>query len=282
MDMTVEEAVSRLKRKRGYRKQFRKAFGREITGEDLARALASYVRTILSGDSPFDRYLYGDREALPQEAQEGLRLFRGKANCSACHVGPHLTDEQFHNTGVAWRDGQPLDEGRFAVTGKEEDRGAFKTPTLREIVRTAPYMHDGSIAALEDVIDFYNDGGRRNPHLDEALRPLRLSNEEKNFADCIPSISLRVGPRGPVDFLQLGPSLLGLSSWKTWKWSRPGSTWWRTGTKSSATASRTKPHGTYYIDACSYIDDRGRDTGHPAPPAQIPTCTANASGSYLG
>ena len=179
MDMTVEEAVSRLKRKRGYRKQFRKAFGREITGEDLARALASYVRTILSGDSPFDRYLYGDREALPQEAQEGLRLFRGKANCSACHVGPHLTDEQFHNTGVAWRDGQPLDEGRFAVTGKEEDRGAFKTPTLREIVRTAPYMHDGSIAALEDVIDFYNDGGRRNPHLDEALRPLRLSNEEK-------------------------------------------------------------------------------------------------------
>ncbi len=179
MDMTVEEAVSRLKRKRGYRVQFRKAFGREITGEDLARALASYLRTILSGDSPFDRYLYGDREALSEEAQEGLRLFRGKANCSACHVGPNLTDEQFHNTGVAWRDGQPLDEGRFAVTGKEEDRGAFKTPTLREIADTAPYMHDGSIATLQDVIDFYNDGGRRNPNLDEELRPLRLSNQEK-------------------------------------------------------------------------------------------------------
>ena len=141
MDMTVEEAVSRLQRKRGYRKQFRKAFGREITGEDLARALASYVRTILSGDSPFDRYLYGDREALSEEAQEGLRLFRGKANCSACHVGPNLTDEQFHNTGVAWRDGRLLDEGRFAVTGKPENRGAFKTPILREVGRTAPYMH---------------------------------------------------------------------------------------------------------------------------------------------
>ena len=179
MDMTVEEAVSRLKRKRGYRKQFRKAFGREITGEDLARALASYVRTILSGDSPFDRYLYGDREALSEEAQEGLRLFRGKANCTACHVGPNLTDEQFHNTGVAWRNGQLLDEGRYAVTSKPQDRGAFKTPTVREVARTAPYMHDGSLATLEDVIEFYDRGGNRNPNLDEDLRPLRFSNQEK-------------------------------------------------------------------------------------------------------
>ena len=200
MDMTVEEAVSRLQRKRGYRKQFRKAFGREITGEDLARALASYVRTILSGDSPFDRYLYGDREALPEEAQQGLRLFRGKANCSACHVGPNLTDEQFHNTSVAWRDGRLLDEGRFAVTGKEKDRGAFKTPTLREIAGTAPYMHDGSMATLEDVIDFYSDGGRRNPNLDEALRPLRLSNQEKaSLIAFLRSLSgsVREGFQGP-------------------------------------------------------------------------------------
>lgn len=89
----------------------------------------------------------GDRSALSAEEQGGLQLFRGKANCVACHVGPNFTDEHFHNSGVAWRDGRFQDEGRFAVTGKA-DRGAFKTPTLREIARTAPYMHDGSLARL--------------------------------------------------------------------------------------------------------------------------------------
>ncbi|MDA2923638.1 cytochrome-c peroxidase, partial [Acidobacteria bacterium AH-259-L09] len=179
MDMTVEEAVSRLKRKRAYRKQFQKAFQRQIHGEDLARALASYVRTILTGDSPFDRYLYGDREALSEKERAGLRLFRGNGNCSACHVGPNFTDERFHNTGIAWRDGELLDPGRFEVTGKKKDQGAFKTPTLREIARTAPYMHDGSLPTLEEVIEFYNRGGNPNPYLDPELRPLHLTAEEK-------------------------------------------------------------------------------------------------------
>ncbi|MDA2925097.1 cytochrome-c peroxidase, partial [Acidobacteria bacterium AH-259-L09] len=179
MDLTVEEAVSRLKHKRAYRKQFQKAFQREITGEDLARALASYVRTILSGNSPFDRYLYGDREALSEEERAGLRLFRGKGNCTACHVGPNFTDERFHNTGIAWREGKLLDPARFKVTGKKEDQGAFKTPTLREIAQTPPYMHDGSIAALEEVIEFYNRGGNPNPYLDPELRPLHLAAEDK-------------------------------------------------------------------------------------------------------
>ncbi|MDA2929244.1 cytochrome-c peroxidase [Acidobacteria bacterium AH-259-O06] len=179
MDLTVEEAVSRLKRKRGYRKQFQKAFQREIMGEDLARALASYVRTILSGNSPFDRYLYGDREALSEEERAGLRLFRGKGNCTACHLGPTFTDEGFHNTGIAWRDGELLDPGRFEVTGKKKDQGAFKTPTLREIAQTAPYMHDGSLATLEEVIEFYNRGGNPNPYLDPELRALHLMAEEK-------------------------------------------------------------------------------------------------------
>jgi cytochrome c peroxidase len=145
----------------------------------VAQALASYVRTILSGESPFDRHLYGDRHALSGQAKRGLGLFRGKANCTACHSGPNLTDERFHNTGVAWRDGRPLDEGRFTVTGQPQDRGAFKTPTVREIARTAPYMHDGSLATLEDVIDFYDRGGRPNPNLDSEIRPLRLTAEEK-------------------------------------------------------------------------------------------------------
>jgi cytochrome c peroxidase len=163
MDMTLEEASRRIKRRPA----------------EIAAALASYVRSILSGDAPIDRYMNGQREALSEDARRGLNLFRGKANCTACHLGPNFTDERFHNTGVAWRDGALRDQGRHIVTGKEEDRGAFKTPTLREIARTAPYMHDGSIATLEEVVEFYNRGGNKNPHLDSELRPLNLTPEEK-------------------------------------------------------------------------------------------------------
>ncbi len=179
MDMTLEEAVARVQRDLDYNKLFQVAFGRPIDAENLAGALASYVRTILSGNAPVDRYLSDEREQLSPEAYQGLRLFRGKANCSACHLGPMFTDERFHNTGIAWHDGELLDEGRFAVTGRQEDRGAFKTPTLREVVRTAPYMHDGSLPTLEDVVEFYNRGGNANPHLDEELRPLNLDDDEK-------------------------------------------------------------------------------------------------------
>jgi cytochrome c peroxidase len=179
MDLALEEAVDRLRGKRRYRRAFHAAFGRAPNADDLAQALAAYVRTIQSGDSSYDRYLFGESEALSEKEVAGLRLFRGKGNCAACHLGPTLTDEQFHNTGVAWRDGELLDEGRAGVTKREEDRGKFKTPTLREIARTAPYMHDGSLATLEDVVDFYNDGGRKNPYLDPELRPLNLTDEEK-------------------------------------------------------------------------------------------------------
>lgn len=163
MDMTLDEAAARLNLRSG----------------EIARALASYVRSILSGDSPFDRYINGERGALSAEQQAGLQLFRGKANCVACHIGPNFTDERFHNTGIAWRDGRLQDEGRFAVTGQAEEHGAFKTPTLREVARTAPYMHDGSLATLEDVVEYHDQGGNRNPHLDPELHPLRLTPEEK-------------------------------------------------------------------------------------------------------
>jgi len=163
MDMTLEEASARV----------------ELTQGEIAHALASYVRSILSGDSPYDRFVFGDRDALTAEERHGLEIFRGKGNCTACHAGPILTDESFHNTGVAWRDGELLDEGRYSVTRNNEDRGAFKTPTLREVARTAPYMHDGSFATLEDVVELYDKGGIANPHLDPELRPLRLTAEEK-------------------------------------------------------------------------------------------------------
>jgi len=140
MDMRLAEAAARV----------------SLTPEEISRALASFVRSILSGGSRFDRFINGDRSALSAEEQAGLQLFRGKANCVACHVGPNFTDERFHNSGVAWRDGRFQDGGRFAVTGKAEDRGAFKTPTLREVARTAPDMHDGSLARLEDVIEYYD------------------------------------------------------------------------------------------------------------------------------
>ena len=179
MDMTVAEAVERLKRKSRYRKMFQQAFHREPNGEDLARALASYVRTIYSGDSPFDRYVYGKRGALTDQQRRGLRIFRGKGNCTACHIGPTFSDENFHNTGVAWREGKLQDEGRFAITGEADLKGAFKTPTLREVARTAPYMHDGSLATLQDVINFYSDGGRKNPHLDEEIKPRNLNIQAK-------------------------------------------------------------------------------------------------------
>jgi cytochrome c peroxidase len=197
MDLSVEEVVVRLRRDRHYQAQFRLVFGDEINRDNLARTLASYVRSILSGDSPYDQYLNGDQEALSAEARDGLRLFRGKGNCITCHVGPNLTDERFHNTGVAWSDGKLTDPGRFAVTGKDQDRGAFKPPTLREIARTAPYMHDGSLATLEDVVKYYDRGGNRNSELDPEIRPLRLSFVEQQnivvFLRCLNGRSYEAG-----------------------------------------------------------------------------------------
>ena len=159
MDLTLEEAAART----------------GVAAGTMSHALASFVRTLLSGDSPYDRYLEGDGSALTVEQRAGLKLFRGKAGCAACHVGPNLTDERFHNTGVGWG----RDEGRFAVTRREQDRGAFKTPSLREAARTPPYMHDGSLATIEDVIDFYDKGGKPNPALDPEIRELKLSSAEK-------------------------------------------------------------------------------------------------------
>jgi cytochrome c peroxidase len=161
-----------------YRRRFREAFDAEPSMDLVARALASYVRTIGAGDSDFDR------GALGEPARRGLALFRGKAGCHACHSGPLFTDEEFHNTGIAWRTGVPTDEGRARITKTPRDRGAFKTPTLREIARTAPYMHDGSLATLAQVIDYYDQGGQKNPALDTRLRPLRLSATETSPHSC--------------------------------------------------------------------------------------------------
>jgi cytochrome c peroxidase len=179
MDLTPVELERRLGTDVSYVQAFQRVFHEAPSATGVSRALASFVRALRFGDAPIDRFQAGDERALSPGAQQGLRLFRGKANCTACHVGPNLTDEQFHNTGVAWRDGRFTDDGRFAVSGKERDRGAFKTPTLREVARTAPYMHDGSLATLEDVVGFYDRGGNPNVYLDAQLRRLNLTPTEK-------------------------------------------------------------------------------------------------------
>jgi cytochrome c peroxidase len=179
MDMTLSALQERLEGISDYRREFQRVFGEEPRPANAAKAIASFVRTLLAANSPFDRFDHGEPNALSEQARHGLELFRGKGHCLACHHGPNFTDERFHNTGVAWRDGRFADEGRVIVSRSERDRGAFKTPTLREIARTAPYMHDGSLPTLEAVIDFYNAGGRPNPHIDPEIHPRHLSVDEK-------------------------------------------------------------------------------------------------------
>jgi len=176
MGLELSEALSRLRSDRTYVASFGEVFADGITRPNLARALASYVRTLRAGDAPFDRYIDGDRNALSEEAETGFRLFAGKAGCVACHLAPTFSDEKLHNTGVFVESGDP---GRYGVTGDEADRGAFKTPTLRNVSLTAPYMHDGSLATLEEVIEFYDRGGNPNPNRDPEIRALRLTEQEK-------------------------------------------------------------------------------------------------------
>lgn len=176
---SVPDVVARLRADGRYAGEFRTVFGRPPDAAALAHALATYVRSIRSGDSPVDRYRDGDRTALSAEARLGLRVFGIRGLCTTCHAGPTFTDERFHNTGIAWDGRRFTDRGREAITGRPEDLGRFRTPPLREVAHTAPYMHDGSLATLEDVVEFYDRGGRPNPNLDSEIMPLGLSAQEK-------------------------------------------------------------------------------------------------------
>jgi cytochrome c peroxidase len=174
-----DDVVSNVKEVAGYKPLFQKAFGDEqINMTRIAQAIASYERTVVSGNSPYDRYQAGDKDALSPAAVRGMALFNGKANCLRCHAGFNFTDETYQNIGVGMDRPKP-DLGRFEVTKKDADRGAFKTPTLRDVVLTAPYMHDGSEATLLDAIEFYNRGGVKNPNLSKEIKPLGLSAQEK-------------------------------------------------------------------------------------------------------
>jgi cytochrome c peroxidase len=179
MGSSVADAVKRLKANKEYKAHFEAAYDDGITADNLAKALADFERLLLRGDSAVDRFRReGKHDALTPRERHGLWLYESKARCWRCHPGPNFTDEGFHNTGVSWGK-DPADLGRFAVTKKDADKGKFKTPTLRGLTLTAPYMHDGSLKSLEDVIEFYNAGGGANPNLDGVIGPLELSEEER-------------------------------------------------------------------------------------------------------
>lgn len=163
---------------RGYRYYFENAFGtNQVTIKKIAEAIAAYERTVLSGNSPFDRYMAGQKDAMSPSAVRGMDLFNGKANCKTCHAGFNFTDESYHNLGVGMDKPNP-DLGRFEVTKAETEKGAFKTPTLRNITETAPYMHDGSEPTLRATVEFYNKGGVKNEWLAEEIKPLNLTDQE--------------------------------------------------------------------------------------------------------
>jgi cytochrome c peroxidase len=176
LGLPVATAAARLSGDATYAAAFHSAFESPVSAERLVQALATFVRGARSGDSSFDRFVAGDSSALTPAARRGYELFTGRARCSRCHAGPLLTDDDLHNTGVSWgRDG-----GRFEISRLSEDRGRFKTPSLRDVALTAPYMHDGSFDALDDVVEFYDRGAGSNPNLDPAIRPLRLTSAERS------------------------------------------------------------------------------------------------------
>jgi cytochrome c peroxidase len=179
MGNSHEMAVEVIMQSEGYRALFAKAFGsEEITIDRAAKAIATFERTILSGDAPYDRYKRGDKKAMSSEQVRGMSVFFDKAKCDRCHENANFTLNAYANIGVGMDKAEP-DVGRYAITEDPRDWGVFKIPTLREIEHTAPYMHDGSLKTLEDVVDYYNKGAFPNRNLDPNIRKLNLTDQEK-------------------------------------------------------------------------------------------------------
>ena len=176
MDMTMAEVVQRISADPDYVRLAQTAYGSELRPEVVTKGIASFMRSLVSGTSRYDRYLAGDAAALSAPEKRGAAIALGeRGDCFHCHVGFNLTNNSFANNGLV-----SADRGRFKVTEKPEDDGKFKVPTLRNVALTAPYMHDGSLATLRDVVDFYSRGGQGNPNTDPTIRPLDLTAQEKD------------------------------------------------------------------------------------------------------
>lgn len=174
MDLPLPKAVERLQAVEGYKKAFDAAFpGQGISAETITKALATFQRTLVTPDTPFDRWARGDKSAIPDSAKRGFSLFVGKARCAACHTGWNFTDGKFHDIGLATDD-----VGRAGVTANVADTHAFKTPSLREIAARAPYMHKGQLATLDEVLKHYVSGGVDRPSRSALITPVPLNAEE--------------------------------------------------------------------------------------------------------
>jgi len=204
MNQAHEVTVSKLGADPAYKAQFAKAFGAgPVTIGKVTAALASFERTLISGNSPFDQYEFaGNKNALTPAAIRGLAIFRDpkRGNCATCHtIGTNyalFTDGKFHNIGVGVNDeGELTDLGRYDETKLEVDKAAFKTPTLRNVAKTAPYMHDGSLKTLKDVVDFYAGGGNSNPYLDKEIKAIHLAGQER--ADLVEFLKSLTGEMPP-------------------------------------------------------------------------------------
>jgi len=178
MNQPLAELIEELATVQGYQERFQAAFPDGLTAENIAKALAAFQRQIVVKDTPFDRFMQGEMDALTPQEVRGLDLFAGKAMCITCHNGPNLSDNQYYNIGL-----NTEDQGRFAVTGEETDMGRIRTPSLYGITHTAPYMSNGSIDSLAEVIDYYDRGGDNHPNksffMKQFMSPIGLTDEEK-------------------------------------------------------------------------------------------------------
>lgn len=191
MGHTMTAVVERFSKIPEYERRFREVFGTGVTEKGFAQAIAAFERTVLSGDSPYDRFEAGDKKALTAAQQRGMKLFMN-TGCSDCHSPPLFSSFDFHNAGVDAGKEEP-DVGRKEVTGKDADTGAFRVPALRDVASTAPYFHDGSAKTLEEAVALMASGGKDNPHLDDMFKDIRAAKltaqNQKDIVEFLKALS---------------------------------------------------------------------------------------------